>query len=792
MNRGIKMTNLRQALLLGSGLLLSTVCGNMAFAQNIEGNGSDDARTDAPDDDIVVTAQFLSRRLQDTPLAITATRGEVLEARGQANVTDFAAQVPSLYIQSGGSNNGPSATISLRGIGQSDPTLALEPGVGLYIDDIYYSSVVGSNFDLLDLDRVEVLRGPQGTLAGRNSIGGAIKLYSRKPDGETSGLVKLHGGSFERAEVLASFNLPILADKLFARLSGTGKHSNGFVKRVDFGCAFPGSGIPSVSSTSDCVLGREGGEDTVALRGALRWLASDRVEVNVIGDYANTRGQLAPSILIYADRAGNGLPPLTLGSAALDSSFIPRDYRTSYATFSYNGLSLGLNNDRRVWGISGNITAKLSDRLSLTSLSAFREQRVEYSDDPDSSPFYLGLTNSTIKQEQFTQELRLQATVGSLADVTVGGFYFHSDGIQAGRTEFFPLSFLFADAATTKSYSAFAHAVLHVSPQFDLTGGVRYTHDKRTYAFARSDPDGGPAFLVGIIDGQTNAYNANRVDYRANASYRFNDQLMAYAQFSTGFKSGGANPRPVFPNQVVNSGPETLNAFEVGFKSDLLDRKVRLNVAAFHNDYKGIQISTATPYFNPRLPVQPDPFQPNFNPVGGTAPAFVIQNAGTGRTKGIEIEATITPAEGLTLEGSVSYLDFKYRKLIPQAIASGLRPEFKTPYTPKWKWSAGAQYRATLGEDVGTLTPRIDVAYQSEVFAYPVNSAINRLNARTLVNARLAYGSPDETWEVAASVTNLTDKAYLTSVFDIAAASGVATAGVGRPREWSLAITKRF
>ena len=233
--------------------------------------------------EVVVTAQFREQNLQQTPIAITAVNGEMMEARSQTSLNEIAAQAPSVTLAQQGGPYGPSMAIYLRGVGQADFNPAFEPGVGIYIDDVYFPTLTGSMLDLLDLDRVEILRGPQGTLAGRNSIGGAVKLYSRMPKGDGTGYVSATYGIRNRVDLRGSADFA-LTDSLSARLSGVSKKQDGYVDRLDYGCVYPNSGFPrSLSYNTNCVLAREGEINYRALRGILRWDNGGPATVTVIG-----------------------------------------------------------------------------------------------------------------------------------------------------------------------------------------------------------------------------------------------------------------------------------------------------------------------------------------------------------------------------------------------------------------------------------------------------------------------------------------------------------------------------
>ena len=284
-----------------------------AFAQD-----SDAADTS---DQIIVTAQFREQNLQDTPIAITAVSAEMLEARSQTSIQDVANQAPSVTLKSQGAAFGPSLGANIRGVGQFDFNPALEPGVGFYVDDVYFATLTGSILDLLDLDRVEILRGPQGTLSGRNSIGGAVRLFSRRPEGTNTGAITATYGSRDRLDLRASADINLMEGIDF-RFSAVSKQQDGYVDRLDFGCVFPAGGpatftrnfaipgadttllvnpvggVPASTNRDDCVLGKESEVGYVAMRGQLRFRPSDNIDINISGDYTDDDRTAAGNVLL--------------------------------------------------------------------------------------------------------------------------------------------------------------------------------------------------------------------------------------------------------------------------------------------------------------------------------------------------------------------------------------------------------------------------------------------------------------------------------------------------------------
>src|SRR6185312_9383509 len=217
--------------------------------------------------------------------------------RNQTALAEVTDQAPNVVLRETGGAFGPGMSANIRGVGQADFNPALEPGVGVYIDDVYYASLTGANFDLVDVDRVEILRGPQGTLAGRNSIGGAVKLFSSLPKGDGTGSVKVAYGSRHLLDVRATADLPLVADKLFLRVSGVSRSQDGYVTRVDFGCSHPGSAVPNNGQHADCIIGHEGGKSYNGGRVGLRWIASDNVDVNLSADVVQDNSEVAAVVL---------------------------------------------------------------------------------------------------------------------------------------------------------------------------------------------------------------------------------------------------------------------------------------------------------------------------------------------------------------------------------------------------------------------------------------------------------------------------------------------------------------
>ena len=731
--------------------------------------------------EVVVTAQFREQKLQDTPIAITAVNAAVLESRNQNNLAQLASQAPNVNLRETGGAFGPGMSASIRGIGQGDFDPALEPGVGVYIDDVYYSSLTGSNFDLLDLDRVEIARGPQGVLGGRNSEGGSVKLFSTKPKGDGSGSLRMMIGSRNLQDIRAMGDFA-MTDTLSARISAVSKKQDGYVTRLDYGCLHPTSGVPTQMTTAGCKLGTEGGKDYSAARLALRWLASDNVEVNFSADATIDNSETAAVTLLQVNTAASGAGPITAAGIPLNTGFVPSNPFISYATFTGKGadgrvVAFSPLTHTKVWGTNLSVDWKLADALSLKSITAYREFDSRWAEDNDASPSYGSLGAEHLYNHSFSEELRLNGGVGQAFDYTLGGYYFtqvttyptHQILTYAGNLEF-----LGNDPVDAYTYAAFANGAWHATDALNVNAGVRYTKESKDYTYSRLNVDGTPHGFLGSLTGKVGHYEGSKVDYRVNADYRWNEQLMTYASVSTGFKGGGTNPRPFFATQVQPFNKENVTAYEVGAKSDLLDRKLRVNVSAFFNKFKDIQLTRLT--------------CPEFSPPGLGFLCALPTNGGDADIKGVELETFLNPIAGLQIDASVSALDFKYTRTRADV---GIPVGATAPGTIERKWSVGAQYELPLAGG-STLTPRFDLSYQGGFNTNVIVAASNRVAGYQMANARVTWRAADGKWEAAVLASNLFDKLYYLSVFDLLSSSGSKYGTPGAPREFSLQVKKKF
>ncbi|MEP7312593.1 MAG: TonB-dependent receptor [Pseudomonadota bacterium] len=754
-------------------------------------------------EEVVVTAQFREQRLQDTPISISAFSADALEARSAGDIAAAANAVPNVNISKGALGFGQTAAVFIRGIGQSDPHFAVEPGVGMYIDDVYYGVMTGSVFGLLDMDRVEVLRGPQGTLAGKNSIGGSVKLFTKRPGPERDAYVEGTFGGRNLIGGRGATNITLVPDHLYLRAAVASRRSDGYVTRLDYDCAKGGSGIGTSRVRPDCKIGTEGGEEVLTARAALRWIVNDAFEDQFIVDSTQDRSENPASKLLFQSSSWAGTanfltPPESYSNY---ENYISRPQESGLRLFLQSlappGVKVGnppgpaypmpQGTPLDATGLTNLIKWRLSDHLQLDAITGYRKSDVQFSTAGDGSPYSINDQIWRLQHEQFTQELRLSGTLGTLLDWTVGAFYYDADGVSSlrvtipggtvvGGGDFVALDLLATDPVKTTSKSAFLHTVWHLAEGLNATAAVRYTSDKKSYTFNRWDDHLESHWLLLGLQDLTRTYKGNNTDFRLGVDYRWTDEFMTYAQVSTGYKGGGVNPRPYYVGQAIPYDPEKLRAYEIGAKTQFFDRRLTLNGSVFYNEYSAFQ---GTIYSCPA-----------FTPGNALSPCAMTTNIGDAEIKGVELEVQAEPIDGFRVDASVGKLQFKYTRVNP---TSGLSLGFKNVYSPDMNLSVGAQYTISAGT-YGSLTPRVDYSYHSAYFTDADNSKpLNEIGAQGLVNARLTWKGPDEEWEAALAVTNLTDQFYYVSKFASTTAPYFdGTGRPGEPRQWMVTIKRQF
>ena len=761
---------------------------------------------DLPDQDdvsdpnrIIVTAQFREQVLQDTPLAITAVTGEDLEARGMTNMQDLSKVAPSVSLHHTGSAGGKTLAAFIRGVGASDYNFNIEPGVAFYIDDVYLGPSYGTLLDFIDLERAEVLRGPQGTLSGKNAIGGAVRLVTRKPAGDNSGYLDVETGSRSLLRFKGAFDVGI-SDTLAMRVSGYAARQDGLVKLLDFGCANPDltgdtSAPYSIANTTppqDCGRGTLGNTDVQAGRVQFRWTPTDSLEINLAADLVEDEARGAADVLLALDPSGfSGLMVpgttdpyfLTQYGVPYDERFLPPDRYSSYATFEdpVYGLDFPPDNTLKSKDLSLHVDWDITPELNLTSITAYRHIRGNWAYDSDSSPLQTDGVYNTQQHEQLSQELRLSgSSIGDRLQWTVGGFYYDATQRDIGTIEAVPFN-LFIQVNSfpeNTNWAAFAHAEFEITEQLRLIGGIRYSEEDKVYRFIENDIPGTPGnvFPGGLDVPASTAYD--RIDYRAGLQFDMSEDHMIYANVATGFRGGGFNPRPSNLQTVVPFKPESLVSYEIGHRSEFFDRRLRWNNTFYYGDYQDIQLSGRTTSIT----------------AGGEFPVTVIINAAKAHIWGIESELNATITDDLSIHGTGSYTNFKYDELGnagPAFVTNGPLLDSSQRYTPDWQFNVGFEAGLPILEDLGSVVINGDYAWQTKQYPDARNDPALAIPTYGVANARITFTTLNDDWQLSLMGTNLFsadyyyNKNYISGNFQL---KGNPAPG----REWALSLRRNF
>jgi iron complex outermembrane receptor protein len=713
--------------------------------------------------DIVVTAERRETSLQQTPIAITAVTSGALEAQGIRNLNDLAASVPNLTATTGPQGSA-DANFFVRGVGQFDFIATNDPGVGVYVDGVYLGRTVGALIDASNVERVEVLRGPQGTLFGRNTLGGAVSVTTKAPDlGELRSYIRGTGGSRQRFEIDGSVNLP-LGDIAALRLSGFARKQDGWARRVFDGAKF--------GRTQ-----RYGGQAALVIQPATG------LTIDLKADYSNDKSNLAPSVL----RAFVPLP------------FFPADIGADIqrpGAFNRIFASNSPRSRNEIYGFSGTVAYDLGG-ATLKSITAYRKLDAFSTSDPDGTGYRLYDQLVPTNQDQFSQELQLTGEgLGGRLEYVAGLYYFNERVRQTLDLCFAPITptptarfnacniWSQGNDQTTNSYAAFGQLRFSVSDALSFTLGGRYTEERKrntsTQFFdfrpAGFSPAPGvivPGFVAPIVTDLRGRLKFEKFTPKVGAELKPNDRLLIFASYAEGFRSGGFNGRLVVPAPAIPTyRPDTNETFELGFKSDFLDRRLRFNVTGFYSKYKGIQQTISDPVVQ-----------------------FRVANAGRAELYGFEAELTALPTEGLLFNAALGFTESSFERAGGQTgpvdPTTGISFGNRLPFSPKWTASVGAEYAFDLGAN-GKITPRGDLRYQSRTFFSPFNLPFEEQGKYALLSARLTYVDEGDRFSVAVFGDNLTNKRFYTFGQNALGAQGVAYNYIGRPREYGVTGSIKF
>ncbi|MBL4639623.1 MAG: TonB-dependent receptor [Kordiimonadaceae bacterium] len=686
-------------------------------------------------EEILVTARRRSESLQDVPIAVTAFSAETLFLRGAADITEIAQIAPSVTLEPTRATSS-TLTAFIRGVGQQDPLAGFEQGVAIYIDDVYLARPQGALVDIYDVERIEILRGPQGTLYGRNAVGGAIKYVTKRLSDEAGGSLKLSYGTYNQIDAVAKVSAP-LSEKV--RIGGTFASLN----RGGFG--------------ENLTTGAEHyNKEILAGRVSMELMPSDTVFIRLAADYTKDTSN---SISGHREN-----PAAFSGNAVLDDVYDTEAGATEHPSTAFaDGRNQVIGK-----GFSGSIEWEVNDTIILKSVTAYREDETIGVIDFDGLPIDDLDAEAVYTNNQFSQEFQLQFDTGPLKGLL--GFYY-LDAFAAndfdvvlgtlGRAAFGgPLTAFTGGVVDTKAWSVFADATYEVNEKFSISLGGRYTSDKRSADIFRASYIGqtspffgtADAIQIAVSSDYENSRTFNDFSPRIAIDYAINDDTKVYAGFSRGFKAGSFDPRGanfVTPEASEGFDPETLDSYEAGLKTTFFDGRARTNIAVFYSNYKDLQVPSS-------VAVDTDGDGINVGFVG------VVTNAGQSVIKGIEFEGEFLLTEALTFQTTFNILDAEIKEWILNGVDVSDQREVQN--TPKFMAYVGLTYVMDMPN--GTLTFNGSVSHKSSIVQFETPVPQIDQEPYELANANIVYIADNNAWSFGLHGKNLFDTRFKTAGYN--------------------------
>ncbi len=704
--------------------------------------------------EVVVTARKREESLIETPVAVTVFSADAIQAQSIANLSDIGNATPNVSFTTGNNDAGAagSAVIFIRGIGQNDYANSTDPGVGTYIDGVYIGRAIGGLLDLPDVAQVEVLRGPQGTLFGKNTMGGAINITTTRPGQANGGAVAITAGEDNRLNADVEGDLR-MSDKVGFRGVLSYRSQDGFVERLNGGDAI-------------------GAEERLIARVKAEFQPTDALNILLSADYTNdtsTSARVASRINPNSARASfwnDGavlgpcpicvIPAFSVAAGERIDSRFAGTLRTTNANGSYD-------NDYDGGGVSARVDYGISDALTLRSITAHRTFDSVADADQDGQRIDFAQQSFDDVQHQISQEFNLIST-GDRFDWIFGVYYFGEDAKASQEINLaYPIIALQNNFSTeTQSKAVFGEGTYRFSDQWSLTAGLRYTKDEKDYEITTlCRPDILPSVIIMCTNGDylprtTRSADWDTLDPRVILQFQPTETSLIYASYSTGFKSGGFNARPSTASQVGPYDPETVDSYEIGAKTSAMDGRLLLSGAAFFYNYEDYQVT-----------------------VSGTTPAnlpvAVVGNVGTAEVFGVEGEVLARPTDYLTLNAGFGYTNAEYSELSPSLTAffdsinapasSRITLDDELPKTPKWTVNAGAEFRTPVGGAGAELRWRADWSWVDDQFSEARNFTETRSPAHHNLNGRITYVPANAGWTLALYGKNITDEEYIVNGF---------------------------
>ncbi len=711
-------------------------------------------------DDIVVTARRREERLQDVPIAVTAVSAAALDSRGLDSVTQVSQIAPNLQFTPGQGGNSGGVSAFIRGVGENDFIITSDPAVALYIDGVYVARSFGATTELLGVDRIEVLRGPQGSLFGKNTIGGAISVVSSIPGRTARYQGDLRYGSYNTLRARALAETP-LTDSLSLGLSALGEFGEGWQK------------VPSGKNL--------GNRNVVAGRATLHYDAGTFDAVLAVDGLRRRQNSAAHSLIAFEPSFLSGLQSTFLGACCTVPGRIDRTDTTP-----------ALNrDDTDAINAALTLTADLGG-VTVKSISAYRHVDAAFGRDGDASSRinYAGDFHDE-GARQLSQEVQLSTSLGNRGQILIGGYAFRersrddtrlvvADGLypaligagfDPGLATALDLNIDFRNRQTTTNYAMFGNATYDLTDALTLEVGGRYTYERKRFSQAAQRIYSNQPLLAGVprytLEKSWDAFTP-----RASLSYKVAPAILGYASWSRGFRSGGFNGRPTAVEEIGSYDPEYLTAWEAGLKT-AFGRVATINLSVFRNDYKDQQLLVST-----------------LSPTSGLL-LVRNENAGKSRIQGIELEGDMRVSRTVHLVGAFGYLDAKYLRYT--SVINGVPTDVsnRTPrQSPDLTGSMSAIYQSSLTERVvGTF--RIDATYRSDLFVDVENSPFLRAPENVLLNASAEFALPANGLSLRFAVDNLTDKQVLAAGYDARSSFGFVEGYYTQPRRYSVTLAVR-
>ncbi|EJL30859.1 outer membrane receptor protein [Novosphingobium sp. AP12] len=690
-----------------------------------------------------MTAQHRKERLQDTPVAVTALSADALALRGISDVTQIAGTVPGLVIPTS-VGAGTSTNFYMRGVGQFDNYATVDPGVGVYLDGVYIGRSQAGIFDIANVERIEVLRGPQGTLYGKNTIGGLVNIITSKPGPDFSADVRLRGGSRNLLGGMAAINLPLVEDKLFASFSVNASTQDGYVRSaIDPQLANPFGDAP----------GRFGDKQDISARAAIRYRPNSDLDINLSADMIHRRGT-AVAFIARDGSLADGIDPV-------------------YATTSNRRTSAGYRapeeNDGK--GLALHVDYTFGD-ITVQSITSYRDSSMLSGGDYDGTPSQFLDQRMALDQNQFSQEIRFSGTSFDDRLKWIGGlFYFHEKfdqeiNIYGSEGTLYGLDVDQYISGSTESYAAFLQGTFSVSDTLSVTAGGRYTEDKKDGSVFWT-----PYYDIFFGSGPVNSRGKwGAFTPHASIEWKMTPDALLYASYTRGFRSGGINGRAGSPASAGTYGPEKLDGFEGGLKSDLFGKRLRANIAAYYNLYKDIQLIA----------------------VDTSGTSFPTVNGGEAEVYGAEVELEAQITSQLNVSANYAYTHAQYTDLIPAVtmFSPTLKAGNRLPNAPRHTFSIAGNYVQPVGNAGSEL--RLHAEYRYRGFVYPFSENEFKNAGYGILDGRVTFAADADRWQLSAYCLNCANKKYIIWGQYRVNTFGFEAVIPGLPRELGLELRAKF